>query len=470
MKTKLILVTFLLSFFNTGFSQLPQEIYKKPLKEVLTDIEKKYDIKLRYSEILVKGVDVMYPTWRYRMDTEETLTNILLPLDMVFQKTDDKVYQISKYEYYMRPVEEGRKHLEKLLASYPDLKSWEIRKSELRKCFLEQLGLTPFPKKTPLNPIYTEKRKFDGYTVENVGIETIPGYFLCGSLYRPAKGKGPFPAVLCPHGHFNNGDMNEYGRYRPDQQFRCAMLARMGAVAFSYEMFGYGESQLMVSKEDHKTGLALTMQTLNSIRVLDFLTSLSYVDEKRIGVTACSGGGTQSFLLTALDDRVSVCVPVVMVSSYFFGGCPCESGLPIHSCTNLGTNNAEIAAMASPRPLLVVSDGSDWTANVPEIEFPYLKKVYELCGKPENVENVHLASEGHDYGVSKRLAMYDFMARHLGLNINAVKNKAGEVDESKVTIENYEAQLVFGKDGARLPASAIKGADKVREMLKSLQK
>ncbi len=470
MKTKLILVSFLLSFFSTGFSQLPQEVYKKPLNEVLTDIEKRYDIKLQYSENLVKGVEVMYPTWRYRMDTEETLTNILLPLDMVFQKTGDKAYQISKYAYHVRPVEEGRKHLEKLLASYPDLKSWEARKSELRKCFLEQLGLTPFPKKTPLNPIYTEKRKFDGYTVENIGIETIPGFYLCGSLYRPAKGKGPFPAVLCPHGHFNNVDMNDYGRYRPDQQYRCAMLARMGAVVFSYEMFGYGESQLMVSKDDHKTGLALTMQTLNSIRVLDFLTSLPYVDAKRIGVTACSGGGTQSFLLTALDDRVTVCVPVVMVSSYFFGGCPCESGLPIHSCTDLGTNNAEIAAMASPRPLLVISDGSDWTANVPTIEFPYMKKVYELYGKPENVENVHFPTEGHDYGVSKRLAMYDFMAKHLELNISAIKDKTGKVDESKVTIENYEAQLVFGKDGARLPATAIKGADNVREVLKELQK
>jgi hypothetical protein len=362
---------------------------------------------------------------------------------------------------------EGKKHLEQLLASYPGLSQWESRKKELRSCFLKELGLSPFPKKTNLNPIYTPARKYDGYTVENVALETMPGVYLCGSLYRPA-GNGPFAAVLSPHGHFPNADLNQSGRYRPDQQYRCATLARMGAVVFSYEMFAWGESLLQVNKEDHEISLALTMQTLNSIRVIDFLTSLPYVDAKRIGVTGESGGGTQTFLVTAIDDRIAVSVPVVMVSSYFFGGCKCESGLPIHSCTNLSTNNAEIAAMASPRPMLVVSDGSDWTKNVPTIEFPYLQKVYGLYGKTADVENVHLANEGHDYGISKRLAMYDFMARHLGLNINAVKDKNGKVDESAVTIEKFEMMLVFGKEG-KLPTDAVKGSESIRNVLKTLQ-
>ena len=468
MKAFLSSLVFLIFLLHHGLSQTPEEVYKTPLKEVLSDVEYRYDITIKYSESFVNDMDVLYPTWRYRTDTEETLRNILMPLDLVFEKKGDNVYQVSRFNYYQRPVEEGRKHLEQLLESYPSLQLWESRKKELRSCFLEKLRLSPFPAKTPLNPIKTNLRKHDGYTVENIAIETIPGVFLCGSLYKPAKGKGPFPAVLCPYGHFSNPDTNLYGRYRPDMQYRCATLARMGAVVFSYDMFAWGESRLQFDSELHRTGLAHTMQTLNTIRVIDYLTSLSFIDGKNIGITGASGGASQAFLATSLDDRISVSVPVVMVSSYYYGGCPCESGMPVQSCTKLGTYNVEIAAMASPRPMLVISDGQDWTMHVPEIEFPYLLKVYDLYGKKDFVKNVHLESEGHDYGLSKRIPMYEFMAEHLGLNISMVKDKSGKIDESKVTIEEYKDLLVFGKEGV-LPSSAIKSEEELRKVMKSLQ-
>jgi hypothetical protein len=109
--------------------------------------------------------------------------------------------------------------------------------------------------------------------------------------------------------------------------------------------------------------------------------------------------------MTALDDRIKLSAPVVSVSSYFYGGCPCESGMPVHQCGG-GTDNVELAAMAAPRPQLLVSDGQDWTANMPEHDFPYLKKMYGYYGAENMVENVHLPSEGHDFGPSKRFPLY----------------------------------------------------------------
>lgn len=438
-------------------SQTSDDAYREPLKQVLTEIEQQYGIKIRYNEAQISNHWVTYARWRFRTDVEQTLENVLSSQDLSFGKVEDKKYKISAFQYHLKKPEEGKAQLEYLLSLYPDVASWEKRKSELRACMFSALQLSPMPAAPASKPITTPVRKMDGYTVENIAFEVLPGVYTCGSLYRPAKIKGKVPVVLCPDGHW------EKHRYRADCQIRCATLARMGCLAISYDLFAWGESMLQFKYEEHRRPLAMTVQTLGALRILDYMLQLKEADTSRVAISGGSGGGNHTILITALDDRIKLSVPVVSVSSWHSGGCPCESGMPVHFCGN-GTNNAEIAAMAAPRPQLVISDGNDWTVHVPEIEFPYLKKMYGFYGKPELVENVHLPQEGHDYGINKRIALYEFIAKHFHCDLTAIKDQTGKIDESKATIEPETALYVFGEHGEKLPANAIHGYDQLKAL------
>ncbi|MHC4088048.1 MAG: alpha/beta hydrolase family protein [Planctomycetota bacterium] len=362
----------------------------------------------------------------------------------------DKKPQLCQGNYHSE--EAAKEQLAKFAKTYSNLAEWKERAKNVRQGILRGMELLPLPKKCPLNPIIHIKRKFDGYTVENVAFESLPGVFVTGSLYRPLKGKGPFAAILCPHGHW--GSSNNYGRFRPDMQKRCATLARMGAVVFAYDMVGWGDWKDAGWK--HSRPKVLKLQTFNSIRAVDFLISRKDVDPRRIAITGASGGGTQTFLLTALDDRIAVSVPTVMVSAHFFGGCNCESGMPIHKSATHETNNTDIAALAAPRPQLLISNGKDWTKNTPDVEFPYIRNVYKLFGAEDKIENVHLPKEGHDYGFSKRLGAYKFLAKHLALSLDKVTKPDGTIDESFVVIEKKEDLYVFNSEHPR-PAHAVSG-------------
>lgn len=353
--------------------------------------------------------------------------------------------------------EEAKAQLARFQETYTDRKSWEKRAKNIRKSILRGAGLKRFPKNQRPQVIRHSKREYEGYSVENVAFESMPGVFVTGALYLPLDQSGPFAGVLSPHGHWSSAD--DYGRYRPDVQKRCAAFALMGAVVFTYDMVGYGESEEIGF--EHKHPEVLKLQLINSKAGVDFLLSLPEVDPDRIAISGASGGGTQTFLLAAVDDRIAVTVPVVQVSAHFFGGCVCESGMPIHKSARHETNNVEIAALAAPRPQLIVSDGEDWTKNTPEVEYPYIREVYRLYNAEDRVANVHLANEGHSYGISKRKAVYPFLAKHLGLSLDNITNDRGEIEEKDIVVETRERFKIFDEKHL-LPRGAARGNGEVK--------
>jgi dienelactone hydrolase len=296
---------------------------------------------------------------------------------------------------------------------FASLADWEAKAARLRQQILWSAGLLPMPEKSPLNPRIFGRLDRQGYTIEKVLLETFPGYYLAGNLYRPAGNSGRrHPGIVTPHGHWT------YGRLEHSQHAsipaRCVNLARQGYVVFSYDMVGYVDTV----QTPHAFGWEkehllwnfgpLGLQLWNSIRAVDFLQTLPDVDPERIGATGASGGATQTFLLAAVDPRVKVTVPVNMISGIMQGGSPCENAPGLR----FDTFNVELAALTAPRPMLAVAATGDWTRNNPTVEAPALAGLWNLYGKPDAFASVQFDAP-HNYNKDSREAMYAFFAKHL---------------------------------------------------------
>ena len=335
----------------------------------------------------------------------------------------------------------------------PDSKtSWERRRADLKQRIVVATGLWPMPQKTPLNPVIHGKVRRDGFTMEKVYFESLPGHFVTGMLFRPsAAALRPRPAILCPHGHGGRLHYTDAEKIKQKiatgEEFlpqsgrmpklaRCAQLAKMGCVTFIYDMLGYADSQQISHGVAHayktprvelegdedwgffgvqaeaRLHSIMSVQTWNGIRSLDFLESLPDVDSTRIAVTGNSGGGTQTILLGAIDDRPVAAYPNGMVSTAMQGGCPCENC----SLLRIGTGNVELAALFAPRPQAMTAV-NDWTRDMMTKGFPELKRLYTMLGVPDNVDCVQMLYFPHNYNAVTRRLMYSWMNRHLQLGL-----------------------------------------------------
>ncbi|MBR5985665.1 MAG: acetylxylan esterase [Clostridia bacterium] len=294
------------------------------------------------------------------------------------------------------------------------LGEWEELKRDLIANLRFASAIDLLKHDAPLQPKVFGAVEFPDFIVEKVIFQSLPGFYVAGNLYRPKDISRKYPAVLNPHGHWENGrvELSPLGRLPQ----RCANFAMRGMVAFIYDMVGWNDS----SQIDHNGYLPefedwnfshFALQLNNSVKALDFVSSLPYVDASRIGCTGCSGGGTQTWFLSMLDERVKAAAPINMVSAYMQGGCGCENApfLRTKYCS------VDYAMCIAPRPLFMAASDGDWTVHSREVEFPAVRRVYELYGAADRFETFY-RSAPHSYDKPTREHAYDFFCRAFGLD------------------------------------------------------
>ncbi len=407
--------------------------FERSVHDLMQDVGKRFGVKFKFDKnVDTVGKKMPYADFRVRpYSLEMTLDNICKYYDWNWWKQSGNTYKIKLYEYPRRHEAEGKMMLDWLSTLYNNKEQWEARRDTLRKEVRQRLELDKFLDScnrklvngqwSMVNVQLSKVRKHDGYTTQNICIELTPGQHLFGTIYASLK-KGKHALIVCPDGHWPY-------RYRKDEQQRLGTLARMGAVCVDFDLYGWGESEKEVG--DHHSSRAHVYQAACGYILLDWmLKNRKDIDTERIGVMGGSGGGTHTVLLSLLDERVTASAPVVHLASHFDGGCPCESGKPVQLSAG-GTCEPELAAVMAPKPMLIVSDGGDWTSSVPTLEFPYLQRIYGFYGAQDKVRNVHLPNERHDFRENKRNAVYDFFIDVFGLDRSML-------DESKITIEPEE--------------------------------
>lgn len=429
--------------------------FSRPLSEVVSEVAQRFDVRIDCRGFQADTMLLRYADFRVRpYSLSETLDNICHPMDLKWSERKMGIYRIEPYEYHRRTVADGEKMLAWLSSLYGDREQWETRRELLREDVRRVMNMEPWLAAcVEREPLWGAEYKMDGYKVRNFALETLSGLYVAGSIYEPVRrgGKDEQRAlIIAPSGHW------EGGRLRSDHQYFMATLARMGAVVVDYDIFGWGDSELQVGKVAHAAYYGMQAQTLWSLVVTDWiLKSRQDIDPQRVGVTGGSGGATHALLLALLDDRFTAAAPMVHLVSHFDGGCPCESGVAV-SLAGGGSCMTELLATLAPRSVLIISDGGDWTHSYPDLEYPFLQRVWGFYGAEDKVHNAHFAEERHDVGVNKRHAMYEFFGEVFGLDVS-------KIDESRVKILPQESLRMFAS--GTLPEGAIRSAEELERII-----
>lgn len=287
----------------------------------------------------------------------------------------------------------------------------------------EALGLARLPWPPRLNPRVTGTLHRPGYRIEKLAYSALPGVDVPAHLYLPEAVTAPAPAILFYSGHWWPDS-----KTRPDFQAFCINMARLGFIVLSWDPFGQGERG--VSHREHRRTEALlagvSQQGIAEYETrcaLEYLLSRREVDPARIGMTGASGGGFNTWITTALDDRIAVAVPVVGTSEFYEQIAACRPLDWYHADEHCHfvpglirfANNHEFIAMTAPRPLLIIAASEDQSfpvAGVREV-FRYGRELYSAFHQAGSIGYFEDNTEGHGYQRKKREAAYGWFLKFL---------------------------------------------------------
>jgi dienelactone hydrolase len=312
-----------------------------------------------------------------------------------------------------------------VIAAISDAPAAQKRQAEVRTKILSLIGGLP-NYRGPLNAKVTKTIDREGYVIENVLFESLPQYYVTANLYRPKRG-GKHPAVLMSMGHWDGG--------KPAAQLLCANLARKGFVVLAYDPVGQGERQQAYdsrigrsiiggSTEQHFTNGAQAILLGQSVaryfihdgmRAIDYLLSRPEVDAERIGATGCSGGGTQTTYIAALDPRVKVAAPACYMNSFqtLYSGSVGDSEQSVPGFLAAGLDQTDYVELFAPKPWLIAStEGDFFTPPGAKQVFEEAQRWYKQAGVEERIKWV-VGPGGHGTPLMVREAIYEWMIRWL---------------------------------------------------------
>jgi len=379
--------------------------------------------------------------WTYYSDAENTLYK--QQCDIAFKYMEERSDKISQ----LKTIED-----------------WRKRQQEVKETLYKIVG--PFPEKTPLNPVTTEKIKADGFSVEKLYFESMPGYKVTAAFFIPGGKKRNLPTIIFCSGHSDLG-------FRSDvYQTMILNLVMKGFAVFAFDPYGQGERLQYFDEKQNKSRFSSTREhsypgaqlfvngastarymIWDGIRCVDYLLTRKEVDPENIGITGRSGGGTQSSHIAAFDERIKAVAPECYVTTFEYllkSNGPQDAEQNFYHGFMEGIDLADLLEVRAPKPALMITTTRDiFSIQGARETREEIKKVYDAYDLIDNFQMIE-DDAGHQSTKKNREAMYAFFQKHLDnsgssedLEVKPFPAEALHVTETGQLSTSIESKFLF---------------------------